>query len=693
MASEILPGQSFPLGATVFPGGVNFCLFSRNAVAVELLLFDDVDASRPERTLWLDPHRNRTFYYWHVFVPGLYPGQLYAYRAYGPWNPGCGHRFNPQKVLLDPYALAVGIGRSYERLAAVHPGDNCRQALKGVIVDPSQYRWEGDLPLGLPYSGSVIYELHIGNFTRNPNSGVAPERRGTYAGLIEKLPYLKSLGVTAIELLPVQQFDDQDLTPPFHNVWGYNPIAFFAPHQGYCTARDPLAPVNEFRDLIKAVHRAGIEVILDVVFNHTAEGGNNGPMFSFRGLENRAYYILESNPVYYANYSGCGNTVNANHSVVRRMILDCLRYWVAVMHVDGFRFDLASVMSRDESGRPLKSPPILWEIESDPVLAGTKIIAEAWDAAGLYQVGSFIGHRWAEWNGKFRDDVRRFVKSDSGFAGALAARITASPDLYPQPDREPNRSINFITCHDGFTLRDLVSYNERHNEANCPGMEGGTEANFSWNCGVEGETTDPQILALRSRQVKNFFTLLLVSQGTPMILMGDEIGRSQSGNNNAYCLDNEQTWFDWDALAQEVGLLRFVRGMIQFTQSRQVFQEERFWALNGESPHIIWHGVHLGLPDWGQESHTLAFSLQHEQYGELIHVMVNAYWEPLDFELPFLAPGDCWYRIVDTAHFSPDDFSEPENAPEVESSIYHVEARSIVVLLAPGGAADLFFSI
>ena len=358
----------------------------------------------------------------------------------------------------------------------------------------------------------------------------------------------------------MQQFDDQDVAAPLKNYWGYNPIGFFAPHRGYCSRpTDPLGPIDEFRDMVKACHRAGLEVMLDVVFNHTAEGDESGPTLSFRGLENRAYYMLEADQARYANYSGCGNTFNGNHSIARRLIIDCLRYWVEEMHVDGFRFDLASVLSRDEWGQPLKSPQTLWTIESDPLLAGTKIIAEAWDAAGLYQVGSFIGHRWAEWNGQFRDDVRRFVKSDRGTVPKLAARLAASPDLYPQPDREPNRSINFITCHDGFTLNDLVSYNFKHNVANGQHNADGPDTNFSWNCGVEGPTDDPAIEALRLRQIKNLLAILFLSQGTPMLLMGDEVRRTQRGNNNAYCQDNELSWFDWRDVERHADVLRFVR--------------------------------------------------------------------------------------------------------------------------------------
>lgn len=683
MTLTTLSGQSFPLGATVLPNGVNFCLFSRNCTALELLLFDDPAARRPAHTIPLDPERNRTFYYWHAFVPGLGAGQLYGYRAQGPYAPAEGHRFAGDKVLLDPYARAVAMG-SYDREAAIHPGDNCAQAMKCVVVDLQGYNWEGDCCLRLPYSRTVIYELHVGGFTRHPNSGLPSELRGTYRGLIEKIPYLQALGITAVELLPVQQFDPQDAPAGLPNYWGYSPVAFFAPHSGYSSRTDPLGPVDEFRALVKALHRAGIEIILDVVFNHTAERGADGPTFSLRGLENRAYYILQTDRSRYADYTGCGNTLNTNHSVVRRMILDCLRHWVAEMHVDGFRFDLASVMDRDEEGRPLQDPPILWEIESDPVLAGTKIIAEAWDAAGLYQVGSFIGHRWAEWNGQFRDDVRRFVKGDAGVVPRLAARLTGSPDLYRQPGREPNRSINFVTCHDGFTLNDLVSYNEKHNQSNGEDNADGSDVNLSWNCGVEGPADDPAVEALRQRQIKNLLTSLFLSQGTPMLGMGDEVRRTQGGNNNAYCQDNEVSWFDWAAVEREAGLVRFVRELLRFTQSRPLFRQERFWTDLGPDgiPCVHWHGVRLGAPDWSEESRSLACTLHGRESGDHLHVLLNAYWEALDFQLPPLPDGRRWHRLVDTAQPAPDDFCPPERARPAEGSAYRVEGRSVVLLLA-----------
>jgi isoamylase len=400
-------GKSFPLGSTPLPDGVNFSLFAKHSTAVQLLLFDDVNAAKPSRIVDLDPIANRSYHYWHAFVPGVAAGQIYAYRVWGPFDPVRGFRFNPDKVLLDPYGKCIARPESRTRNAADRSGDNAATALKSVVVDPSAYDWEGDSPLGRPFAKTIIYEMHVGGFTRHPNSGVAPSKRGTYAGLTEKIPYLRNLGITAVELLPIYAFAE-DAPPGLVNYWGYQPVSFFAPHDGYSSRSDPLGVIDEFRDMVKALHRAGIEVILDVVYNHTAEGNEHGPTICFRGLANETYYMLAKDKSHYADYTGCGNTLNANEAVVRRLIRDSLRYWVGEMHVDGFRFDLASILSRDEEGRSTASPPVLWDIESDPVLANTKLIAEAWDAAGLYQVGRFVGDSWKEWNGRFRDDVRSF---------------------------------------------------------------------------------------------------------------------------------------------------------------------------------------------------------------------------------------------------------------------------------------------
>ncbi|MDJ0624586.1 MAG: glycogen debranching protein GlgX [Desulfocapsaceae bacterium] len=694
MELHLSPGQSYPLGATVYANGVNFSLFSKSANSVELLLFDHPNALQPAHTIHLDPQHNRTFFYWHIFVTGIGTGQIYAYRVHGPFEPEQGLRFDGHKVLLDPYALAIVGDSLYDRSAAIGSGDNCGQALRGVVVDPTTYDWANDTHPRTPYATTVIYELHVGGFTRHPNSGIAPEKRGTYAGLVEKIPYLKSLGITAVELLPVHYFDVRDAKPGLTNYWGYSTLGFFAPHRSYSSRRDPLGPLDEFRDMVKALHQAGIEVILDVVFNHTAEGNHTGPTLSFRGLENSVYYMLADSPEHYRNYSGCGNTFKGNHPISGRLILDCLRYWVAEMHVDGFRFDLASVLTRDNNGHPLigeiTTANIVWAIESDPVLAGTKLIAEAWDAAGLYHVGEFVGMAdwFAEWNGPFRDDARRFIRGDSATVNRLADRILASPDIYQRQGIDINRSINFVTCHDGFTLNDLVSYNQKYNQANGENNEDGTDNNYSWNCGEEGPTQNPDIEVLRRRQIKNLFTLLLMSQGTPMLLMGDEVCRTQHGNNNAYCQDSPLSWFDWDAVDKEADLLRFVRGLVHFIQAREIFKQKQLLEVTygSQAPHVVWHGLRLGQPDWSDNSHSLAFTLRHPQCSEHLYVAFNAYWRSLSFELPPINHGDCWHRLVDTALDPPEDFWDLDIAPVVKGNTYRVEARAAIVLMVKSNA-------
>jgi isoamylase len=680
----VTAGASAPLGVTVRPDGINFSVFSKQAALIELLLFDDANATHPAWVIPLDADEHRTYHYWHAFVPDLQPGQVYAYRAHGPFAPDRGWRFDAEKVLLDPYGLAVAVPETYDRFAAARPGENAATAMKSVVADPDRYDWDGDLPLNRPFAETVIYELHVGGFTRHPNSGVASAKRGTYAGLIEKIPHLKDLGVTAVEFLPVFQFDSQDAPAGRVNYWGYQPVSFFAPHHAYSSQKDPLGVLDEFRDMVKALHRAGLEVILDVVFNHTTEGGLTGPTLCYRGLANDFYYILENDKSRYADYTGCGNTLNANHPIVRRLIQDSLRYWVTRMHVDGFRFDLASILSRNEQGHPLPNPPVLWDIESDPVLAGTKLIAEAWDAAGLYQVGSFVGDAWQEWNGRFRDDVRRFLKGDNSSVSGVATRILGSPDIYSHEEREAEQSINFVTCHDGFTLNDLVSYDHKHNEANGENNRDGSADNLSWNCGAEGPTDDPTVEAVRNRQVKNFFALVLLAAGTPMLLMGDEVRRTQRGNNNAYCQDSDVSWFDWSLLERHGDIHRFVKALNTFRQRRDVVVEGAALSLNQllRRARIELHGVALKRPDWSDRSHSLAFTLRSLRARFLFHGMLNAYWEPLTFELPPVAAErqQTWRRCIDTALESPDDISPWETAPVVRQATYVVQPRSVVLL-------------
>ena len=673
-------GSPYPLGASVTATGVNFSVFSYHATRAELLLFDTEDATEPSRVIDLVPGTSRTSSYWHVHLPGIKAGQLYGYRISGPYAPALGHRFDPEKLLLDPYAKAIS-SRNYQRSAAVRSGNNVGTAAKSVVADPTGYDWEGDQPLDHPFSSTVLYEVHVGGFTRNPNSGIAEEKRGTYAGLIEKLPYLKDLGITAVELMPVFQFDAQDAPAGLENYWGYSPMSFFAPHGAYSSRRDPLGCLDEFRDMVKALHKAGIEVILDVVYNHAAEGGGAGPTFSFKGLDNRFYYLLSDDLSQYTDFTGTGNTLNSNFAVVRRMISDSLRYWVSEMHVDGFRFDLAAVLTRDEHGRPVHNAPILWDVDSDPVLAGRKLIAEAWDAGGLYLVGSFGGDRWKEWNGRFRDDVRRFLKSDRDTVLNLRQRLLGSPDIYTKRSNPPEQSINFVTCHDGFTLNDLFSFNDKHNESNGENNHDGSSVNYSWNCGVEGLTDDPEVERLRARQIRNALTLNLLSFGTPLLLMGDEVRRTQLGNNNAYCQNNEVSWFDWSLCQRHAGLRRFVRLLIQLRLRFAASPRGSFFSLAEfiEQAKIQWHGVHLWAPDFSADSHSLAATSYIENEGGF-HLMVNAYWESLCFSLPAV-PDNCgpWHRLIDTFQDSPSDFSEQE-AETKHYTAYTVQSRSIVLM-------------
>ena len=679
-------GRSSPIGATLVSGGANFSVFSRSAARIELLFFDRVDDSRPSRVIPIDPFANRTYHYWHVFVPGVEVSQIYGFRAQGPFEPDRGLRFDPSKLLLDPYGHAIVVPKNYSREAARLKGDNTATAMKSVVTDARAYDWEGDVPLQRPWSRTIIYEMHVRGFTAHPSSGVAESKRGTYAGLVEKIPYLQQLGITAVELLPVFQFDSQDAPAGRTNYWGYSPVSFFAPHQAYSSRRDPLGALDEFRDMVKALHRAGIEVILDVVFNHTAEGGQDGPTQCFRGLDNPTYYVLAEDRSQYANFAGTGNTLNTNHPVVRHMIVDSLRYWVNEMHVDGFRFDLASILARDSSGAVMPNPPVLWDIESDSALAGTKMIAEAWDAAGLYQVGSFPGDSWKEWNDRFRDDIRDFFRGANDSVGRVADRLLGSLSIYGQREREVEESINFVACHDGFTLNDLVSYNYKHNEENGEGNRDGRDDNRSWNCGFEGLTDDPEIEILRNGQVKNFFTAVILSAGVPMFVMGDEVRRSQRGNNNAYCQDNDTSWFDWNLLSKHADLLRFVKLLIERRMMRDVEHERLSLSQVLREQKHAWHGVNLNQPDWSSFSHSIALGGQLKIERILAHIIFNAYREALEFELPILREGtEKWRRWIDTALDRPHEISEWNMEKPVPGTTYRAGARSVVVLIAGEG--------
>ncbi|WP_414582604.1 glycogen debranching protein GlgX [Scytonema sp. PCC 10023] len=688
---QVEPGSTHPLGSAPDKDGVNFSIFSEHATSVELLLFDKHDDPEPIQIIKLNPKINKTFHFWHVYVRGLKPGAAYVYRVDGPQDlHGAGYRFNKNKVLIDPYAKSNS-NALWNRIDALGPKDNLTTSMRSVVIDISDYDWEGDRPLNRPMSETIIYEVHVGGFTKSPSSGCKDP--GTFYGIIEKIPYLKELGITAVELLPIFDFDEKDFIREVNgkllkDYWGYNPLSFFAPETSYCASPPERSPIREFRNMVKALHKAGIEVILDVVFNHTNEGNHQGPTINFKGLDNSVYYhLVPHDKQYYMDYSGCGNTLNCNHPMVSKLIVDCLKFWVREMHVDGFRFDEASILARGQDGLPIEQPPVLWHIETSEVLAETKIIAEAWDAGGLYQIGTFPGYRYAEWNGHFRDNIRRFVKGDPGLVGAVAWRLAGSADLYQSSGHLPINSINFITCHDGFTLNDLVSYNDKYNEANGEDNRDGINENLSWNCGVEGETEDPEIDALRQRQIKNFAAILLLSLGVPMILAGDEVRRTQKGNNNAYCQDNEISWFDWNLVKKNSDIFRFFKLMIDFRKSYCHSALHRRHFFSGEVNErgladISWHSCKLFNPGWDDpHAKVLAFTVGGFEGSVDIHVMLNMYWEDLHFELPFLQDRE-WYKVVDTAESSPMDIVEPGQEFMVSDDVCLVKGYSVVVLIS-----------
>jgi isoamylase len=660
------PGKAHPVGAHLVDGGVNFSVFSEHADRVDLLLFAQPADPEPVRVVPL----TRDFHFWHVSVPGVRPGDTYAYRATGP--SGAPFRFDPAKALLDPYARRVETSL-WDRARASAPGDNVATSLRGTVVAQDAYDWQGDRPLARPLSETVIYELHVGGFTGSPTSGVAAP--GTFKGLEQQIPYLSDLGVTAVELLPIFQFD-----PTTRDYWGYNPIAHFAPHDRYGTR-------DELRDLVKALHRAGLEVILDVVFNHTGEAGSDGPTISLRGLGNEAYYLLSARePGVLLDYTGCGNTLDVNDPVTAKLVFDCLCHWVDQLHVDGFRFDLASVLTRGPDGSVLQNPPVVALAELADQLGDTKLIAEAWDAAGLYQLGTFPGRRWSEWNGRFRDDVRRFVRGDPGLVGAVATRIAGSSDLYQWSRRPPLASVNFVTCHDGFTLNDLVSYDVKHNDENGEDGRDGSNDNLSWNCGVEGPTDDPAVEALRLRQMRNLAVLLLVSQGVPMILAGDEGRRTQRGNNNAWCQANEISWIDWDLQAANEPLRRFWQQLIRFRRRHPSLHRTAFFDGTRNERGLLdiaWHGCLLGAPGWYDgSSRVLSFTLAGFDGDDDVHVILNMDDQDLDFQLPPVERRG-WRRAFDTSLPSPDDAAEPGAEPRVaDDRLYRAAARSAVVLVS-----------
>ncbi|HWP45851.1 MAG TPA: glycogen debranching protein GlgX [Candidatus Limnocylindrales bacterium] len=698
------PGNPYPLGATWDGAGVNFALFSENATGVELCLFDTQDAKQEVARI---PMKEQTDQVWHVYLPEARPGQLYGYRVYGPYEPKQGHRFNPSKLLLDPYAKAIaGTIQWSDALFGYtigHPDadlskderDSAGGVPKCVVIDPA-FSWGHDVPLRIPWHKTVIYEMHVKGFTaRHPD--VPEELRGTYAGLTcpAVIDYLCALGITAVELMPVHQFVaekhlvDRGLT----NYWGYNSIGFFAPDARYSSSGVLGQQVTEFKTMIKTFHRAGIEVILDVVYNHTGEGNHLGPTLCFRGIDNAAYYnLVVQDRRYYMDYTGTGNTFNMNHPRVLQLIMDSLRYWVLEMHVDGFRFDLASTLARElyEVNRLASFFDI---IHQDPVLSQVKLIAEPWDLSeGGYQVGNFPV-LWAEWNGKYRDNVRRYWKGDSGQINELAYRLTGSSDLYERSGRRPYASINFVTAHDGFTLRDLVSYNEKHNEANGEDNRDGVNDNLSWNCGVEGPTDDPSILTLRARQQRNLVATLFLSQGVPMLLAGDEIGHTQQGNNNPYCQDNEITWLNWDLDEPRQKLLDFTRFVIQLSQQQPVLQRQKFFQgreiRGSEIKDLTWFrpdGKEMTHEDWNNpEARCLGLRLAgdaidevdprgHPIVGDTLLILLNAHYEPVPFVLPDHEKVR-WKLLLDTRE-------ETGRRPDTEipgGETYQLEARSLAL--------------
>ncbi len=690
MTYPIKPGFRYPHGATLDAEGVNFSIFSRHATHVELWLYASGDSQEPLQVIRLDSEAHCTFFSWHVYVVGLPGGMYYIWRLHGPdpsEEPSL--RFDPDKHLLDPWAKAV-YTRRWDRWRASAPGDNGPTAMRAVVVADDDYDWEGDQPLMTNAGETIIYEVHVGGFTRHPSANVT--NPGSFAGLQEKIPYLQELGITHVELMPVMAFDDQDIPPGARNLglknfWGYSSHSFMCTHPGYCVSPDPCAHRREFRDMVKAMHRAGIGVILDVVLNHTAEGDGLGPTIHFKGMANDIFYHLEpDSPGQYRNYSGCGNALNCNHPLVSRFILQVLEYWVREMHVDGFRFDLASVLARGEDGEPMRHPPVLWSIELSDVLARKPLIAEAWDAGGLYQVGDFPGLRWSEWNGRYRDIVRRFVRGEPGLIGEMATRLSGSSDMYVPHGRLPINSINFVTCHDGFTLWDLVSYNRKHNEANGEQNRDGADDNWSWNCGKEGETNDGNILLLRRRQAKNLLAILMLSIGVPMVRAGDEFLDTQYGNNNVYCQDNELGWLDWEQARSNADMLRFTRSLIALRKRHPCLMRERFLsgrAKHGELPDVTWHGRRLHEPLWDDPTaRLLVFTRGNETPQEPpLHVILNMSDLPEELPLPEL-PELHWYRTLDTARIAPDDAPALEQREPLDGQRCNVQAHSVVVLEA-----------
>ena len=707
----VLPGKPLPYGATLVNGGVNFSLFSRNGTEVTLDIFENSDDEFPVFSYKFNPELNKTGDIWHCQLQGLKAGAHYLYRVDGPFNPDYGHRFDKNQYLLDPYAKCLTDTSIFANIPSnfAPPQDKndiltskmrtAKDFPKCVVID-DDFDWQGDRPLNYKLKQCIIYETHLRGFTKDKSSQV--RHPGTYLGMIEKIPYLRELGITSVELLPIHEFDENENSnrnpktgEKLKNYWGYSTIGFFAPKVGYSSDKRPGEAVKEFKTLVREMHKNGIEVILDVVFNHTAEGNEHGLTFSFKGLDNSIYYILEDNQKkYYKNYSGCGNTFNCNHPVVRTFIIDCLRYWVCEMHIDGFRFDLGSILGRDRNGNLIENPPMLERIAEDPVLSNTKIIAEAWDAGGAYQVGYFPGGRWAEWNDRYRDDIRRFWRGDEFLANAAATRISGSSDLYLRDGRKPFHSVNFITSHDGFTMNDLVCYNGKHNDENGENNRDGSDNNCSYNYGFEGPSSNKNIEAVRTRQIKNIMLTLLLSQGTPMMVAGDEFRRTQNGNNNAYCQDNPLGWVDWTLKEKNSELFRFVRMLIELRLRHPIFRRPE--SLRGRIhaydalPDVCWFSENGKLMDWSKSNNFVAFRLDGchaeiftDKDDNDFFIMLNPSEKDKSVRIPKAINCKNWYRIIDTSVPYPNDFLSGDNAEFInEKNVYVLPARSCAVLLS-----------
>ena len=686
--SGIHPGSPWPLGSSLTSRGVNFVLAAPGADRIELLLYSNGNDRSPERVIELDGRRHRSGDYWHVEVEGVGEGCCYGYRVFGPLAPG-GHGFQPSKVLLDPAARAISGWDVYDRVLATGPSPNAHACLKAVVCERDLFDFQAHPRPRHSWQRTVIYELHVGGFTRREDAGVAVEHRGTYLGLIEKLPYLKELGITAVELLPVFCFDPADAPPGRDNVWGYSPLSWFTPHHGYCSSSDPLQARHEVRQLVAACHDAGIEVLLDVVYNHTTEGNRHGPTLSWRGCADNVYYHQNEDGDY-QDVSGCGNSIAANAPISTQLILESMRCWALELGVDGFRFDLGIALSRGDQLKPLNEPPLFAAMEADPQLSDLKLVSEPWDCGGLYRLDDFPAKRIGTWNGHFRDGVRRFWKGDDHSTWSLAQRFKGSPDLYDGKPVALGRSVNFITAHDGFTLADLVSYNRKHNLANGEDNRDGENHNNSWNHGIEGPSSNPLVQSLRRRQQRNLLSSLLLARGVPMLLMGDEVGRSQGGNNNSWCQNSPLGWMVWNEDQCDLELKQFLQRLLRLRQCLpQLFNPlvppRESNRKSAEQPSEQrsdlwrqWHGVNLAKPDWAAWSRTTATSLHRGSRGALLWMGFNAYKESLSFELP--VPASPWKRVIDTSLPCPKDFpAEPASFSGVEIPL---QSRSFVLLLA-----------